>query len=183
MATARHAARAAGEAYRRIDFDAFRRATLTSCAVAGGVLLIAADFSSVREVTVLTVVRKHVHGGPEHFYALAVLGAIALPLAWGAGSGRSRPAMRALAAIGAVALTVSLAVDLPQLGSTEGLGRIYADVGGSAASGFAREVGGSLLLLVSGILLLRLTPSTAGDRRRPGRGPLAAEPSPTAPAT
>jgi hypothetical protein len=177
LAGARHAARAAADAYRQIDFDAFRRATLMACALAGGVLLIAADFSSVREVTVLTVTRKHVHGGPEHYYALAVLGAIALPLAWGAGSGRSRPAMRGLLAIGAVALAVSLAVDLPQLSSTEGLGRIYDDVGGGAGIGFSRELGGALLLALSGALLLWLTPSGDAERRR-ARRTVTVEPSP-----
>ena len=179
----RRLAAAVARAYRGIDFDGFRRSALLACALAGGVLLIVADFSTVRKVTVLTVARDHIRGGPEHLYALAVLGALAIPLAWGAAAGRSRPAMRGLVVIGLIALAVALAVDLRQLGDTEGLGRLYDDVGGSAAIGFAREVGGAVLLMVSGMGLLLLTPRARRRSRHAGRGEIAVEPSPTAPAT
>ena len=175
-------AAAATNAYRNIDFDAFRRSGLLACALAGAVLLITADFSAVRKVTVLTVTRHQIRGGPEHLYALAVLGAVALPMAWGAAAGRSRPAMRALVVIGLAALGVTLAIDVPRLSDTEGLGRLYDSAGGSATIGFARELGGALLLMASGIALLRLTPRTRRRARRAERGEIGVEPSPTAPA-
>ena len=180
LGLARMLGRVARRAYRAIDFQTFRRAAPFACAVAGAVLLIDADFSTVRKVTVLTVAKDHVRGGPEHFYALAVVGVLALPLAWGAAAGRSRPAMWALVLIGLAAMGVALGVDVPRLGDTEGLGALYDQAGGSAAAGFARELGGSLLLVAGGAALLRLTPRTRRRARRAGGGELAARPTPTA---
>ena len=168
-------------AHRAIDYRALARRALMAGALAGAVLLIAADFSAVREVTVLTVVRERVHGGSEHFFALAVLGVVALPLIWGAGTGGSRPAMRTLAAIGLVALVVVLAVDLPRLGHTEGLALRYDDASGGAGPGFDRELAGALLLVACGLGLLRLAPRRPRRARRARRPEVTRPTSPSAP--
>jgi hypothetical protein len=179
---ARRVGRATVRAYRGIDFRAVGRAVLMAGAVAGAVLLIDADLSTLRRITVVTVVRENVRGGSEHFFALAVLGAAALPLAWGAAAGHSRPAMRVLAAIGLAALVVALAVDLPRLHDTGGVGQRFDGVTGAAGPGFARELGGAALLLVSGLGLLRLTPRPRRRARRADRGEMAVGTPPTAPA-
>ena len=168
-------------AHRAIDYGALARRALMAGALAGAVLLIVADFSAVREVTVLTVVRDRVHGGSEHFFALAVLGVVALPLAWGAGTGGSRPAMRLLAVIGLVALVVVLAVDLPRLAHTEGLAQRYDDASGGAGPGFARELAGAALLVACGLGLLRLAPRRPRRARRARRPEVAGPASPPAP--
>jgi len=90
----------------------------------GAILLIVADLSTLIDIRVLTVSKDSISGGSHHSYALLILGIFALPMAYGATRGGSRPAMAALAAIGAVALVIMLAVDLPDIHKT-----------GSSASG------------------------------------------------
>jgi hypothetical protein len=182
MGLVRRLGRALVAVYRWIDFRAVGRVTLGAVAVAGAGLLIAADLSTVRQVTVVTVVDGRVRGGPEHYYALLALGLCALPLAWGAARGRSRPAMRALAAIGLAAVAIGLAVDLPKLGDTGSLGVQFDKAHGGAGPGFARELGGGALLLLAGVGLLRLTPRPRRGARRGGAPELAVGSPPAAPA-
>jgi hypothetical protein len=174
--------RAARDAYRAIDFRATGRAVLMAAAAAGAVLLIDAELSTLRQVTVVTVIDQRVRGGSDHFYALAALGLVALPLAWGAASGRSRPAARGLAGIGLAALVVGLAIDLPRLGDAGSLRVRYDHARGSAGPGFARELGGGALLLVSGVGLLRLSPPPRRRSQRAGTGEVAVGAPPAAPA-
>jgi hypothetical protein len=152
-----------------------------AAAAAGAVLLIDAELSTLRQVTVVTVIDQRVRGGSDHFYALAALGVLALPLAWGAASGGSRPAARALAAIGLAALVVGLAVDLPRLDDAGTLRARFDQAHGSAGPGFARELGGGALLLTSGLGLLRLAPPRRRRSRRAG-GEMAVGAPPAAPA-
>src|SRR4051794_15980765 len=80
-------------------------------AVVGAVLMIAAEFSTLRSVKVLTASCSDLadpslrgscvtHGGEEHSYALVLMGVVSALMAWGAAVGRSRPAGLALIAIG-----------------------------------------------------------------------------------
>jgi branched-chain amino acid transport system permease protein len=79
-----------------------------------------------------------------------------------------------------IALVVVLAVDVPRLTHTEGLGLRYDNVSGSAGPGFASELAGALLLVGCGLALLRLAPR--GPRRARQRPTVAGGATPTAPA-
>src|SRR4051795_8589092 len=72
------------------------------------VLMIVSEFTTLRSVKVLTASCSDLadpslrgscvtHGGEEHSYALVLLGAVSILMAWGATVGRSRPAGAALA--------------------------------------------------------------------------------------
>ena len=99
-----------------------RRLAAALCVVAA-VLLVAAEFTTVFEVTVgsLEVVQRSATGGENHGYALLVVAvfAIALTLVGLRGAGPA-PGL-ALVALGVVVLVVALAVDLPD---TRGSGRL-----------------------------------------------------------
>jgi hypothetical protein len=164
-------------AAREARSEPFHRRLAVVGAVAGALLLAIADFSRLRDVTVVTVVAKKVEGGEAHLYGLAVLGALGLVLTWGAALGHSRAAMRGLVALGALSLAIALALDLPRLDNTDGIEERYDEAVGSASVGFARELGGSLLLLASGAALLRTTPV---PRRRRAPAPAGAAQAPTA---
>ena len=133
-------------------------AALAALAVA---LLVAAEFSTVFEVTVgsLEVVKRSSTGGANHGYALLVVAlfAVVLTVLGLRGAETSRAAGLALVALGAVALVVALLVDLPD---TRGSGRLpeslaYEHARARAGAGFGLELAGGALLLAAGGLLAR----------------------------
>ena len=95
-------------------------AALAAVAVA---LLVAAEFSTVFEVTVgsLEVVKRGATGGENHGYALLVVALFAVVLVLLGLRGAGRAAGLGLVALGAVALLAALAVDRPD---TRGSGRL-----------------------------------------------------------
>jgi hypothetical protein len=121
---------------------------LLLAALIGGLLLVASDFSTLYEVRVAGVVRDHVSGGDQHAYALAVVGAAALPLALAATFGASRPAAFALGGLGLVAVAIVLAVDLPDVSRT-GYASGFRSAHTSAARGFYLEAAGAALLVLA----------------------------------
>jgi len=139
-------------------------AALAGTAFVGALLLIVADLSTLIEIKVLTVAKSSISGGSHHSYALLILGIFALPMAWGAARGGSRPAMAALAAIGLVALVIMLAVDLPDIHKTGVIGQRFTDASASPKSGFYLETLGAFLLLIAGSAWLFLS-----NPRRPAR--------------
>jgi len=147
-------------------------AALAALAVA---LLVAAEFSTVFEVTVgsLEVVRRSSTGGANHGYALLVVGLFAVVLVLLGLRGAGRAAGLGLVALGAVALVVALAVDLPD---TRGSGRLpeslaYDDARARAGAGLRLEIAGGALLVVAGGLLA----AGASVGRRPASGLSAGE--------
>jgi hypothetical protein len=159
---------------------------LTAAAFLGAVLLIAADFFHLFEIKVLTVTRETRTGGSHHSYAMVVLGLAALPMAYGATRG-SRPAMAAVAGLGAIALLIALVGDLPDVNETGVIGRNFTDAEASPSTGFYLETLGAVLLVVSGgggLLLTgrsprvprepRVTPAD-GDEERAARAAARAE--------
>jgi hypothetical protein len=126
-------------------------------AVLGAALLVLAEFSPVYEVVLgdPAIVRRSVNGADNHSYALLVLAALALPMALGALRG-ARAAALALVALGAAALLVSIAIDLPD---TRASGRLpesvaFEDARARAATGlYLQLVGGGLLIVAGGGLL------------------------------
>jgi hypothetical protein len=118
-------------------------------ALIGGLLLVASDFSTLLEVRVGGVVRDHVTGGDQHAYALAVVGAAAVPLALAATFGASRPAAFALAGLGLVAVAILLAVDLPDV-SRNGYASGFRSADSSPARGLYLELAGAALVVLAG---------------------------------
>src|SRR3954462_14068917 len=98
---------------------------LLALGVAGGLLLIAADFSTLVQIKVITVVKESLTGHDQHSWAMAILGLAALPMAWGAARRQARPAMLGLALIGVVALLIALIGDLPDTRETGVIGQRY----------------------------------------------------------
>jgi hypothetical protein len=144
-------------------------AALAAVAVA---LLVAAEFTTVYEVTVgsLEVVKRAATGGANHGYALLVVALSALVVAALGlrGTVPVRAAGLSLAGLGAVALVVALAVDLPD---TRARGRLpeslaYEDARARAGAGLALEIAGGVLLLAAGGLLV-----VAGGGAPVGRRP------------
>jgi hypothetical protein len=140
-------------------------AALAGAAFVGAILLIVADLSTLIEIRVLTVAKDSISGGSHHSYALLILGIFALPMAYGATRGDSRPAMAALAAIGVVALVIMLAVDLPDIHKTGVIGQRFTDASASPKAGFYLETLGAFLLIIAGSAGLFLS----SPNRRPAR--------------
>jgi hypothetical protein len=148
-------------------------------------MAIVAEFSTISKITVLTASCEDLAGprnedtclqvGHErHGYALVLLGAFAILMAWGAAIGRSRPAAAALIVSGAVALGVGFISDYPQGGKTGGIGDEYAEARAERGSGVWLELGAGLLMVGTGagsLLLLR----RPEPERRPRRGAADAE--------
>ncbi|HEX6461446.1 MAG TPA: hypothetical protein VF032_21205 [Thermoleophilaceae bacterium] len=131
----------------------------------GGLLLIVSDFLTLYHVDVVTARCSDLAspslrdactttGGGHHGYALAVLGAIALVMAWGAAVGASRPAGIALLVLGVVSLAIVLAVDLPDIHKTGIVGTQFSNAEAKPGIGFWLELVGSALLIGAGLLRL-----------------------------
>jgi hypothetical protein len=129
----------------------------------GGALLIAADLSTLVQIKVITVVKESLSGHDQHSWAMALLGVVSLPLAYGAARRRARPAMLGLVVLGIVALAIALFGDLPDTRSTGVIGQRYEEAAAQAGAGFYFETAGGVLLLVAGVGGLLLL----GDARKP----------------
>jgi hypothetical protein len=132
---------------------------------AGGLLLIVSDFVTLYHVNVVTASCSDLAspnlrdacsttGGGHHGYALAVLGAIALVMAWGAAMGASRPAGVALLVLGTASLVIVLAVDLPDIHKTGIVGDQFSSATAKAGAGFLLELVGAALVAGAGLLRL-----------------------------
>jgi hypothetical protein len=138
---------------------------LAAAAFAGPLLLIAADLTTLIEVTVDGRRLDSIAGRDHHSWAMLILGAAALPMAYGAAAVGSRPAMGALAAIGAIAAAIALIGDLPDVNSTGAVGTALRDAQASPQIGFYLETLGAALSLIAGGGALILTAPTS--RREP----------------
>jgi len=134
------------------------------------VALVVAEFMTFREIKAVTVVPPggRTTGGSHHGYALGLIGLVAMPMAVGAALGGSRPASAALTGLGAVALAILLAIDLPSLNDTGLIGRTYDLAEARAATGFWVQLVAAAVLLAGGLLLL-VRNSAAAARRSAGR--------------
>jgi len=143
------------------------RRLAAALATIAAALLVAAEFSTVYEVTVgsLEIVKRDATGGENHGYALLVVAVSGLVLTALGLRGAGRAAGLGSVALGAVALVVALAVDLPD---TRASGRLpeslaYEDARARAGVALSLEIAGGVLLLAAGGLL------AAGAGPRPGR--------------
>jgi hypothetical protein len=151
---------------------------LLAVALAGAVMLVAADFSTVSYRTIGIGACSSRAADPSvcttlghesHAYALLLLAPLALVMAWGAMVGRSRAAAVALTAVGGVVLLIALAIDVPKLHDKRNLNLLYDKVEGHTGTGFKLELlGGVLLILAGGLALARPEPRPEKPRRREG---------------
>jgi hypothetical protein len=157
-----------GALLRRRDLRTLR-GLLAAIAVAGAALLLIAELSPLYTVVVgsLETPRRSVTAGSNHGYALALVALAALVMTGGAFLRAARAAAVALVALGAVALFVALAIDLPDTRQSGTLAEsvTFSRARAKAASGFALELAGAVALVVAGAGLLVL-----GSARREGGG-------------
>jgi hypothetical protein len=124
---------------------------LIAAALAGPILLVVADFTTLFEVTGLRNGTRSVAGHSNHSWAMAVVGLAALPLALTAVRTGAAAALGAIGALGAVAMVIALAVDLPDATATHTVALTFADAHATPQLGFYLETLGAVLLLVAGV--------------------------------
>lgn len=150
--------------------------------LAGAILAFVATFSTVIEIRVLIVTPEAYSGMDRYGPALILLGVFGLLMVAGAWRG-ARPAMGALALAGVGVLLIAILVDVPHL-NDEGVWPLadqYEDASASPGRGFYFETASGVLMLLSGVLMLLLTPrgrpARPPERARPERAEPQAEPS------
>ena len=129
-------------------------------AAAGCVLLVVAEFSTLYEVKVITVVKEATDGREHHAYALLVIAVGAAFMAYGGILGGARPAQFGLLAMALAALFVVLAVDLPDVDEEGFLAEAFERAEAQPKTGFYLESLGAVLLLLSAGATLMLSPRT-----------------------
>jgi hypothetical protein len=137
-------------------------------AVASVILLVVGEFSVVVRVVVgsLETERRTITGHDDHRWALLLVAIAAAPMALGALRG-ARAAAAALVVLGAVALVVALAVDLPKTRESGQLpeSASFEDAHAKAGPGLAYEIaGGAGLVLAGGLLLAGAAVAPRRDR-------------------
>jgi hypothetical protein len=140
--------------------------------LAGAVLLVAAEFSTLYEIRALDAVLDRSRSGEHHGYALLVVAVALVPMAWGAVLRRARPAAVACVVLAAVAVGVVGAVDAPAVGDAGTFERRYELVEAGAREGFSLGIVGAALVAVGALWTLVGAFAAAG----PGRAPRAAPP-------
>jgi hypothetical protein len=151
------------------------RLALLALPIAGAGLLIAAEFSTLYDVRVVTAVPEggSFSAGPHHGYALGVMAAGIVVMTLGAVLGGSRPAAVAVLALAAAALAIALVVDLPDVHETGLIGRTYDAARAEPRAGLYLEIAGGCAALVGGALIVLARPGgrrrTRSRRTAPGR--------------
>jgi hypothetical protein len=153
--------RARGSGRRLYDAGPIGVAVL-ALGVLAAVLLVVAELSPVLEITVDGRACRLADpeladqcaptGASRHLGGLALLGLLALAMAWGAGVGGSRPASFALVAAGAAVLAIVLLIDLPDVGETGQIGVLFEAAAAAPGSGFWLSLAGGVAALAAGAL-------------------------------
>lgn len=143
------------------------RPVLLGLPLAGAGLLVAAEFSTLYDVRVVTAVPDggSFSAGGHHGYALVVIAIGIVVMAFGAVLGGSRPAAVAVLALAAGALAIALVVDLPDVHETGLIGRTYDAAEAEPRAGLYLEIAGGCAALVGAALILVARPA----RRRRSR--------------
>jgi hypothetical protein len=141
------------------------RLTALVLAAAGCLLLVVAEFSTLYEIRVITVVKETTTGGENHAYALLVLAVGAAFMAYGGIVKGARPAQVGLLVVALAALFVVFAIDYPDVDEEGFIGEAFERAKASPTTGFYLESLGAVLLLLAAAATLTLTPS--GRRRAP----------------
>jgi len=130
-------------------------ALLGALALAGVILCVAATFTPVIEIVVLTARKATYTGMDRHSVALLLIGAFALAVILGAARG-AQPAMLALAACGVAVLLIAILGDLPHLDDAGVWPRAdsFEDARAQAGTGYFLETAAGVLLFASGVGML-----------------------------
>jgi hypothetical protein len=123
-------------------------------ALAGGTLMILAEFLTLFEVRRGGVVVTEQSGGEHHSYALVILGSASLVAVLAARSGHWAPAA-GVAVLAALALAIALIADLPDATSS-GLTAGARPAEAEPAAGFWLQTVGASLALVGGLAMTYL---------------------------
>ncbi len=150
----------------RLAFGGLRsplQMALLALPLGGAALLLAAEFSTLYEVRVVTAVPDggSFATGPHHGYALAVIAVAIAVMAVGAVLGGSRPAAVAIVALSVGALAIVLLVDLPDTDQTGLIGRTYDAAEAVAGTGLWLSLAGAGCALAGGVVLLLVRPRSA----------------------
>jgi hypothetical protein len=143
-------------------------------AVLGALLLLVAEFTTLFVVHASNVTQP-LHSesaGSHHSYALALIAAVALVLAFAVWRTGSRPALLGLGVLGVAALLIALVGDLPDA-TASGLlltSSHYVEANATPRAGFFIETVGALLLLIACAWGFLLTAPPSGPTRRSGPG-------------
>ena len=138
------------------------RLGLAALAAVAIVLLLISGFLTLISIDTAMTTLETRSGFDQHSITMLLLGLAAVPMLLGSLRG-AKPAMFALAGIGIVVIVIALTVDLPDA-LDEGLyGERYEGAEASPGIGFFVETLGGVLLLLTGGLLLFLTPSRPGS--------------------
>lgn len=142
------------------------RIALLVLPLVGAGLLIAAEFSTLYDVRVVTTVPEggSFSAGGHHGYALGVMAVGIVAMTLGAVLGGSRPAALAALVLALAALAIALAVDLPDVHETGLIGRTYDAARAEPRAGLYLEIAGGCAALVGAALILVARPA---PRRRP----------------
>jgi hypothetical protein len=152
-------------------------AAILAGALLGALLLLVAEFTTLFELRAGGGTVKTIGAGSHHSYALvpvALLAGILGVAVWRTGS---RPALLAVAALGALVLLISLLGDLPDVhrsGLIETSPSHFASAGSKAGAGLYLETLGAVVLVITSVsgLLLASTPTSSAQRAAgapPGR--------------
>ena len=137
------------------------RAAALLLAAAGCVLLVVAEFSTLYEIKVITVVKEATDGREHHGTALLVIAVAAAFMAYGGILGGARPAQFGLLALAIAALAVVLLIDYPDVNDEGFIGEAFERAKAEPQTGFYLESLGAVLLLLSAVATLLLTPRRA----------------------
>jgi hypothetical protein len=132
------------------------RLALLALPLAGAGLLVAAEFSTLYEVRVVTAVPAggSYSAGGHHGYAQGVIAVAIAVMAFGAVAGGSRPAAVAVLVLALGSLAISLLVDLPDVHETGLIGRTYDAAVAEPRAGLYLEIAGGCAALVGATLIL-----------------------------
>jgi hypothetical protein len=136
------------------------RIALLVLPLAGAGLLIAAEFSTLYDVRVVTAVPAggSFSAGGHHGYALGTIALAIVALALAAVLGGSHPAALAMPVLASAALAIALLVDLPDVHETGLIGRAYESARAEPRTGLYLELAGGCAALVGGALILLAQP-------------------------
>jgi hypothetical protein len=108
---------------------------------------------------------KTVQTGSHHSWAGLVVAVAAVVMALGVWRTGARPALLALVLLGALALGIALAVDLPDVHETGVVGQQFESAAAHARAGMYLEtLGAALLVMAGGVGLLLGGGGASGER-------------------
>jgi hypothetical protein len=139
-------------------------ALVTIAALAGGALLIVAEFLDLFEIEAAGLVVKQQAGGPHHSYAMLVVGVGTIVATLLARSTEQWPPALGVVALAGFALAFTLIADLPDVTRSD-LVRGARIAEAHPAIGFWTQLAGATIAFVSGLVLLRLLRRAARELR------------------